>query len=81
MMLWYCIKFICAQFRGITPMLLSCYTKIARMVIPIPIVITILLHKQPRIRTIEIPNEANKLIQECYFTKKLNAISVTTEVT
>jgi len=74
-------KCICDQFRGINLMLLSCYTKIARIVIPILIVITILLHKQPRIRTIEIPNEANKLIQECYFTKKLNSISVTTEVT
>jgi len=62
-------------------MLLSYYTKIARIVIPILIVITILLHKQLRIRTSEIRHQANLLIKVCLYNKILNVVTAITNLT
>ena len=62
-------------------MLLSCYTKIARIKIPILIAITILLHKQLRIRTSDKRHQANQLIKECLNVKQLNVITPIINVT
>lgn len=62
-------------------MLLSCYTKKTRIVIPILIEITILLHKQLRIGTSEIRHQANQLIKECLYIKQLNVVTAITNIT